>query len=91
MQAREIQPHELAMAFQECFTTPAGQIVLAYLVTKFGRTTGTTFDENPVRMAYNEGQRTVLVDIGKKMATQPEDLDMPSTGKTERTDDNDDT
>lgn len=91
MQAREVQPHELAMAFQECFSTPAGQIVLTYLVAKFGRVSATTFDENPVRMAYNEGQRTVLVDIGKKMATQPADLNTPATGTTERTNDDDPT
>jgi len=91
MQAREVQPHELAMAFQECFSTPAGQIVLTYLVAKFGRTSATTFDENPQRMAYNEGQRTVLVDIGKKLATKPADLETTTTGTTERTDDNDDT
>lgn len=91
MQAREVQPHELAMAFQECFGTPAGQIVLTYLVAKHGYTNSTTFDQNPSIMAYNEGRRAVLIDIGRKMATQPADLETPTTGTTERNNDDDDT
>jgi hypothetical protein len=71
---RQVKPHEVAAAYKELFTSPAGQIVMAHLVAKFGFTNKTTFvPGDPHHTAVHEGQRSVLVYIGQQLAYNPED------------------
>ncbi len=55
---------EAAAAFQSIAQTPDGATVLNYLVGRFGYARRTTFSAEPGAMAFQEGQRSVLVDIG---------------------------
>ena len=45
-----------------CFDAPAGKEVLGHLYL-FCRQGRTTFDENPYRLAFNEGKRAVMLEI----------------------------
>lgn len=55
---------DAAAAAQEIARTPAGATLFNYLVGKYGYSRRSTFDPDPYRMALQEGQRTVLVDLG---------------------------
>jgi len=70
---RQVQPHEVAAAYKELFSSPAGQIVMAHLVAKFGFINKTTFvPGDPMHSAVYEGQRSVMVYIGQQLAWSPE-------------------
>jgi hypothetical protein len=71
---RQVKPHEVAAAYKELFASPAGQIVMAHLVAKFGFINKTTFvPGDPMHSAVYEGQRSVMVYIGQQLAFNPED------------------
>lgn len=71
---RQVQPHEVAAAYKELFASPAGRIVMAHLVAKFGFTGKTTLVAgDPCLTAANEGQRSVLIYIGQQLAFNPEE------------------
>lgn len=71
---RQVQPQEVAAAYQELFNSPAGRIVMAHLVAKFGFINKTTFvPGDPMHSAIYEGQRSVMVYIGQQLAFNPED------------------
>lgn len=60
-------------AYQLCFTTPAGQMVLADLA-KFCRATTTCYDPDPRKHAALEGRRDVFLRIANHMNLTPEQL-----------------
>jgi hypothetical protein len=65
--AREITPAETVHAYQEVFTSPAGQIVLAHLMAQFSFSRQSTFKPGVSRTEdtlFYEGQRSVLVKVG---------------------------
>lgn len=71
---RQVQPHEVAAAYKEVFASPAGQVVMAHLVAKFGFINKTTFvPGDPMHSAIYEGQRSVMVYIGQQLSFTPED------------------
>ncbi len=73
---REITPGEVCLAYQEVFATDAGHVVLADLMRRFGYTrTSTLVEGSPDRTALNEGQRTVLVHIGRQLDLDPKEAD----------------
>ena len=70
--AREVGPEELVVHYKDCFGTPAGKVVLAHLVAKFGfinRSTNVPGD--PYGTHVNEGHRGVMVHIGRMLAMTP--------------------
>lgn len=52
-------PADLAEVYRRCFSTEAGEQVLADLRKRFGRRR--SFDQNPYQAAFNEGQRDVYL------------------------------
>lgn len=55
---------DAAAAAQAVAQTPEGATLLNYLVGRYGFSRRSTYDPDPYRTAMNEGQRSVLVDIG---------------------------
>lgn len=83
---RTVGPEELLLAYQECFNSPAGKIVLAHLVAKFGFTVkSTNVPGDPYGTHINEGHRGVLVYIGKMLSTTTDDLKQDSATVNETT------
>lgn len=74
-------PGDVALAYKVVFSTGEGRIVLADLMRHFGFTLSSTFDENHAKMALNEGTRTVLIHIGRRLETDPASVE--ATQKTE--------
>jgi len=62
-------------AYQRLFAQEDGQRVLQDLLAYFGYTDRSTFDTDPHRMAYNEGQRSVLVHISTRMGVDADKLE----------------
>lgn len=56
---------DLANAYKVVAASPEGSIVIADLVRRFGFSRQTTIDADPLRMAWKEGGRTVMVHIGR--------------------------
>lgn len=85
MQAnREVSPEELLLLYQDCFNSPAGKVVLAHLVAKFGFTSkSTNVPGDPYGTHINEGHRGVLVYIGKMLSLTPDDLKQPKQAESE--------
>lgn len=68
MQGKVIDRDQAIAAYQECFASPAGQIVIQHLLMKFGFNRRSTFvPGDPHHSAANEGQRSVLVFIGQML------------------------
>lgn len=63
----------LSEAYKEVMRTEAGQIVFNDLVKKFAYTEKSTLSADPLRMAHNEGTRTVMVYIGQMLAMDEAD------------------
>jgi len=81
---REVGPEELLLAYQECFGSPVGKVVLAHLVAKFGFTTkSTNVSGDPYGTHVNEGHRGVLVYIGKMLSMTPDDVKQPVKTESE--------
>lgn len=55
---------DVARSWQSLITTPDGAMVIGWLVSKFGYTRESTFDENHALMSRREGQRDVVRAIG---------------------------
>lgn len=88
--AREIGMEELLAAYQECFKSPAGQIVLNHLVAKFGFISkSVNVPGDPYGTHINEGHRGVMVHIGRMMAMTPADLVKPKRATTDEGKDDD--
>lgn len=67
----QVSRKQVVAAYQEAFASPAGIIVLGHLTHRFGYTRGTTLvSGDPQATAFNEGQRAVLVEIGRLLDTQ---------------------
>lgn len=67
-------PASVAEAWQEIAQTEEGRLILADLAAKFGFQTKSTFDTNAATMAFHEGQRAVMVHIGKLLSLDPQEL-----------------
>lgn len=52
---------QLKREFKDLFTTKTGQRVLAEFKLAYGDRN--SFDSDPLRMAFNEGQRAVYLDL----------------------------
>lgn len=55
---------QVAAALQSLQGSKDAAVLIQWLVSKHGFTRGTTFDVDPYRTAFNEGRRSVVVDIG---------------------------
>lgn len=79
--------HDLSatcLAFKQAFATEAGQEVLRYLVGKFGFARYSTFAPGDRdRTMLNEGQRTVMVEIGRMIDADPAQFDRAPAGDAE--------
>ncbi|MGD9724401.1 MAG: hypothetical protein AB7U76_24445 [Pirellulales bacterium] len=83
--AKEVQPHETVLAYQEAFASPAGRIVLAHLLARFGFTERSTFEPGDMhRTVLHEGQRSVLVHIGRMLAANPDTIEKPAAAENEQ-------
>ena len=72
---RHVSEEELITAYQECFNSPAGKVVLAHLAHKYGFISkSTNVPGDPYGTHINEGHRGVLVYIGKMLSVGPDDL-----------------
>lgn len=60
---------EILAAYQRLFTSPDGQTVLADIAEHFGYQNRTLMAPDPYRTAFNEGQRSVAVHIGRRLST----------------------
>lgn len=61
----EAEIFDEANAWQRIAASPDGQLALKQLIRRFGWTTQTLWNTDAGRMAYNEGQRSVCVHIGR--------------------------
>lgn len=59
--------------YQQVFSTEEGTKVL-YDLIKACHVLGTTFDANPIEMAYKEGERSVVLRILRTLKTNPEKI-----------------
>lgn len=67
---------DLHEAYNRAFSSQEGQIVLADLVRHFGFTTRSILGRDTHETYAHEGQRSVLLYIGRIMSTDPRDLDV---------------
>ena len=75
----DVTPAEVCMAYKQALATPEGHIVVADLMRRFGFSRITTYVPNePERTILNEGQRTVLVHIGRMLDADPSEFTEPS-------------
>ena len=58
---------DLQAAYRDVFTSQNGQIVLGDLLRRFAYTSRTTIDADPYRTYAREGQRSVIIHIGRVM------------------------
>lgn len=65
--SRHIGKEDLAMAARRLFATEDGQVILGFLIAKFGYVDKSTFDSDHATMAQNEGQRQVLQALNRMM------------------------
>lgn len=81
---QQLTKRDVAAAAQALARTSEGAALLTYLTAKYGYTRRATLDENPYRTAFNEGQRSVLIDIGLllDMDTTPQEDHYGNTSST---------
>lgn len=86
---QQLTKRDVAAAAQALATTSEGAALLTYLTAKYGYTRRATLDDSPYRTAFNEGQRSVLVDIGLllDMDTTPQEDTYGNTSSTSGPDD----
>lgn len=75
MAASSFSKADIIMAYKDVFSTQEGQIVLGDLLRHFGFTDKTTFVENDPAgrlQAAGEGQRSVIIHIGRRMEENPD-------------------
>ena len=71
---------ELRDAFSHVFTTPQGATVLAYLAREYrlhARVDLAPGPVDPYRMAFEQGQRSVITDIVQRIAENIPNLTLP--------------
>lgn len=68
---REVSPYDVCIAYKVTFATQEGQIVMMDLLRNFGYNRNTTFDANHGVMATKEGQRSVLIHMGRQLDMDP--------------------
>jgi len=79
-EARQLTRDEVAQAYRNVFAGEDGALVLAHLQHQFGYTRGTTLEANDgITTAWREGQRYVLVHIGRML----EDVSLEENEKVE--------
>lgn len=71
MMTKAVSPLDVCLAYKTAFGTQEGQIVLMDMVRRFGYTRDTTLDRDPHIMASREGQRSVMVHIGRELDRDP--------------------
>lgn len=78
-----VSPLDVCIAYKQVFSAQEGQIVMADLLRHFGFSRNSTFNVNPGSMAYNEGQRSVLIHVGRMLDADPTELEeaRKSTGE----------
>jgi hypothetical protein len=75
---------DVISAYKDVFSTQAGQVVLSDLLRLFGFVDRSTFvSDDPYGriQAGQEGQRSVIIHIGKRIEGQPDDVEDQSTGE----------
>lgn len=76
---RSVSRAQLARAYQAVMQSEEGQVVIAHLQHCFGYTTNTTYipgkEQSALDMAYAEGQRSVLVHIGRWLSADPQQIE----------------
>lgn len=73
---------DVVLAYKKVFSTQEGAIVIADLMRHFGYTMNSTFDPAaPHTQPFKEGQRVVLIHIGRRIDADPASLE--ATEKTE--------
>ncbi len=65
---RRPSQEEIAAAYQRLLTTADGMTILADIAARFGYQNRTLFVPDPYRTAFNEGQRSVAVHIGRMLS-----------------------
>lgn len=75
---KEVSNYDVMMAYKDVSASPEGQVVLADLMHRFAFTRTSTFvpGETDYTM-FHEGQRSVMVHIGKMVEGNPADLTDP--------------
>ncbi len=66
-----ISPVDTCIAYKVVCATQEGQIMIADLMHRFGFSRHSTFDADPYRTTLNEGQRTVVMHIGRMIDADP--------------------
>ncbi len=68
----DVSPVDTCIAYKVVAATQEGQIVIADLMRRFGFSRYTTFvPGDPDRSTLNEGQRTVVIHIGRQIDADP--------------------
>lgn len=67
------EPDQVVRAYREVFNSEAGKVVIEDMMKTF-YTLSSTFDPNPIEMAYKEGERSVVIRILKTINTDPFEL-----------------
>lgn len=79
---RVVGPADIMMAYKQVAALPEGQIVIDDLLRRFGFTrTSTYVHGDAIATTFREGQRTVLVHIGRMIEGDP--AEFASTSKRE--------
>lgn len=74
---------DLSAAYKTIAGMHEGQIVIQDLVRRFGYSRQSTIDVDPLRMAWKEGGRTVLVHIGRMIDMDTSKIDDTSAPRGE--------
>lgn len=79
----KVSKSDVVLAYQSALSTQEGQIVLADLMRRFGFTTWSTFVEgDPNKTSWQEGQRSVLVHIGRMLEADPAEAEEHEDAET---------
>lgn len=82
---KESKKAQLIRAYREVFSTDAGKLVLHDLA-KSCHVYHSTMNPNPHEMAYNEGERSVIIRILRTIEIDPFELDrLIKKGQSEET------
>lgn len=76
--SRVVSPRDVAEAYQAMAQNPQGQVVLADLMRRFAHNRAPMFHAGQTRMedcVYREGQRSVLVHIGRMLDVNPAEIE----------------
>jgi hypothetical protein len=79
----EVGLSEISAAYKQVAATREGQIVIQDLVRKYGFSRSTTLNTDPLRMAWNEGGRSVCVHIGRMIDYDADQLAVQTAARGE--------